>query len=108
MTSIYEVLELLRLNGGEMFLSELRKLGSDVFVIIKRLETVGWVRKEPVIVTSPQGKPRIRYKVKLTETAWNMLKKFNVESFYDLPFARAREQWLIEKRGRTFRRFDQI
>ena len=112
MTSWWEVLELLRRNGGEMPLNEITRTlgGHDIWKAIQILEKMGYVEKIPL--TPEERKKRgikfARYLVRLKDAAYQLLKRYNVESFYDLPFAKEREKKLMKYRGRTFKRFDEL
>ncbi len=109
MVSKYEVLEYLRIKGGACLLSELcRVLGPNTITRVHILKETGLVDTKYVDVLSKRGKKVKRVLVKLTKTAYNILREHNVESFYDLPMAKAREQWLMQTMGRSFKRFDKI
>jgi len=112
MTSWWEVLELLRRNGGEMPLSEITRTlgGSDIRKIIQILEKMGYVEKIPL--TPEERKKRgikfARYLVRLKDAAYKLLQYYGVESFYDIPAAKERERKLMQFKGRTFKRFDEL
>ncbi len=107
MASKWEILEYLRIRGGWCYMSELYKIFGNGFVSrdVNLLASEGFVKVQKVY------KPGTRIlvnKIELTKTAYNLLKRNNVESFYDLPAAKLKEKWLMEVRGRTFKRFDNV
>ena len=111
MPSKYEILEFLRIKGGKSISSELYKVfgnGGSVRTTINELVSQGFIKKRKVKVPTKNGKYRELIEIELNPKAYNMLKKYNVESFYDLPFAKAREEWFKEVFGRGFIRFDKV
>ena len=108
MPSIWEILEFIRVLGGETVTAQLRrKFGPSYSKPLIRLKLWGYVELIPVKKNPNASRPRT-YIVRLTENAYKLLEKYGVESFYDLPFVKAREMWFMEMFGRRFARFDQI
>ena len=128
--SRYEVLEFLRVHGGVAALKDISKeFGDGVrkkvwfmlrrgdikrFVYVIEETPVGTIKKKVYIgENSIEDKRRLKEEypnarisnvyVELSDYAKYILKKFNVKSYYDIPFAKLAEKLLMK---RKFKRFD--
>ena len=134
MATKFEILEFLRISPHpvqrKVIIEELSARtglrGAGIPDILKRLHRRGYLRKlwrkvevskipgvEDRIIYTPVTKKRYRTPVyyELSEKALNLLKKHNVNSFYDIPTAKRYEQKMLSrgnpKWARGFVRFEE-